>query len=96
MRITPKIRYAYIVGNSGQYLQARTVEFGQRTVWLMTIYKSDAKKFNSIQAAREYSGKMGGSRILRYDRLYGRIEDVEEMIKRGPERIWKESREAFI
>ena len=94
MKVTVKEKYVYIVYNSGMYLQARIFEDEDwKTQWKLSPYKSDAKRFNSIQEAREYSGKLGGSRIMRYNQLNGQAEDVEALVKIGPKRRWIERTE---
>ena len=83
MKITHKIRYKYMVECSGLYFQCvdqmRTTE-GEGPMWKFSRNKSDGKKFDSINAAREISGEIGGSRIVRVDLLNGDVEDVRKLM----------------
>lgn len=90
MNITPKMRYAYLVACAEGYYQADNIyqQPGEPRSFRTSKYKTDGKQFESILEAREISGEIGGSRILRYDRLTMQTEDVRELMRRGPERRW--------
>lgn len=90
MNITPKMRYAYLVACAEGYYQADNIyqQPGEPRSFRTSRYKTDGKQFESILEAREISGEIGGSRILRYDRLTMQTEDVRELMRRGPERRW--------
>lgn len=91
MMITPKMRYAYLIMKDGCFYQGR-IENDQGEKWYrFSRSKSDGKRFESIQDARELSGKIGGSRIMRYNKLTGALVDVEELIKCPPARRWREA-----
>lgn len=84
MKITPKIRFKYMIECSGLYYAGvdlmRKVPEGAPAFLRFTRNRSDGKKFDSINAAREVSGKIGGSRIVRVDLLNGDVEDVRKLM----------------
>lgn len=93
MKITPKLRYRYMVQCSGLYYQGldrmQSDPENGKTILKFSRNRSDGKKFDSINAAREVSGKIGGSRIVRVDLLNGDVDDVLELMKEGIVREWK-------
>lgn len=91
MTISPKERFDYMVERDGEYLVGQvfaTGTEGRKPEWRFSRNKSDGKRFGSIQDAREYSGRIGGGRIVRYDKLTGRVADVLALMKEGTERRW--------
>jgi len=86
MTITPKIRFKYMVECNGLYFQCvdrmkQPVDSAiEDKAWKFSRNKSDGKKFDSINAAREISGEIGGSRIVRVDLLNGDVEDVRKLM----------------
>ena len=93
MNITLKDRFAYIVENSGLYFVAINIyrEEGQKPSYRMSQYKGDGKKFDSIGDAAEVSRLIGGSRIVRYDKLTMQTVTVRDVMRQGVEREWKEA-----
>ena len=88
MKITPKIRYRYMVECSGLYYQG-----GRENEARLSRNRSDGKKFNSIEEARRTRKKISGSRIVRFDMLTGDVVDVKDLIQGGVERNWTRKEE---
>lgn len=89
MNIAIKDRFKFIIARDGEYFQAWNIydQAEERTArW--TGSRASARKYETIQEAREDAGSFGGSRILRYDMLTTEVVDVWEEMRRRPERRW--------
>ena len=89
MKITPKLRYKYMVERSGLYFRCMDPMRKEQEIPVFCRHRSDGKKFESIAAAREISGKIGGSEIVRVDLLNGDVESIRELMKISSIRNWK-------
>ena len=83
MKITPTIRYKYMVERGGVYYKGMDPMRKYGDVPQFSGNRSDGKKFDTIAAAREISRDIGGSEIVRVDMLNGDVVDVRELMKAG-------------
>lgn len=90
MKITPNIRYKYMVERGGVYFRGYDQLQKNKEVPLFTGNRSDGKKFGSLAEAGEVGRKIGDSCIVRVDMLNGDVVDVRELMKAGASRDWVE------